>query len=183
MLSDKRGARAEVAFADRRWLVVARPAIAPAPPAWIPDRNVFYGFLIAGLIALVVFLIRRKATDLEAQVAHKTRDLKGAITELNRQRSEAEYNAIHDDLTGLMNKRGLRNALPEFLSSGDVDVISIDLDYFKNVNDTLGHIVGDAVLVKVGQKLCARAPPGRAGYAPRRGRIHCCDQIRRRCGP
>lgn len=68
--------------------------------------------------------------------------------------------ARHDPLTGLANRRGLQahwNAL-----SGEKALILIDLEGFKAVNDSHGHIVGDALLKQVALRLeSAIMPPGK----------------------
>ncbi|BBN60480.1 GGDEF domain-containing protein [Hydrogenovibrio marinus] len=66
--------------------------------------------------------------------------------------------ALNDPLTGVLNRRGLTKALPIILSTTEVqqtllNVISVDIDYFKQVNDSYGHKVGDAVLIEVAKVL------------------------------
>jgi diguanylate cyclase (GGDEF)-like protein len=66
--------------------------------------------------------------------------------------------AAHDPLTGLANRTALGKCLKIQLANSSrsampVAVVCIDLDRFKNVNDTLGHAVGDALLVKVAERL------------------------------
>ena len=77
-----------------------------------------------------------------------------------RKRSEQRISflAYHDALTGLENRLGLRARLEEMLESSvqsgkSVAVVLIDLDRFKYVNDTLGHDVGDELLVEIGRRL------------------------------
>ena len=66
--------------------------------------------------------------------------------------------AYHDGLTGLENRLGLRSKLDEMLQAairhgGSLAVLMIDLDRFKHVNDTLGHDVGDELLVEIARRL------------------------------
>ena len=77
-----------------------------------------------------------------------------------RKRSEQHISflAYHDPLTGLENRLGLRSRLEEMLrasmrSETVTAVVLIDLDRFKYVNDTLGHDVGDELLVEVARRL------------------------------
>lgn len=76
------------------------------------------------------------------------------ISEERKAREEIAYRATHDDLTGL-NSRGVFNGrLAELSRSGtEIAVLLIDLDEFKEINDTLGHAVGDAILVQVAERL------------------------------
>lgn len=88
-------------------------------------------------------------------------------TEQAHQRSLAlEELAERDALTGLWNRRHADRALPELLSdehreAGPVSLAIIDIDHFKNLNDTRSHSVGDAVLVRLGELLADVLPePG-----------------------
>jgi diguanylate cyclase (GGDEF)-like protein/PAS domain S-box-containing protein len=72
--------------------------------------------------------------------------------ELETIRERIEFNALHDSLTGLPNRRYLDETLAEhareFAQGREVAaILQIDLDRFKEINDTLGHAAGDAMLV------------------------------------
>jgi diguanylate cyclase (GGDEF)-like protein/PAS domain S-box-containing protein len=80
------------------------------------------------------------------------------ITERRRAEARVAFMAQHDGLTGLPNRTMLRQRLDEMLSvvrrGGEkVAVICIDLDNFKDVNETLGHATGDKVLRAVAKRL------------------------------
>jgi diguanylate cyclase (GGDEF)-like protein len=80
------------------------------------------------------------------------------ITERDRARAEIAHMALHDALTGLANRsmlmRVLEHRLDAGLSAPDcVALCLIDLDYFKEVNDTLGHPAGDRLLQIVADRL------------------------------
>ena len=68
--------------------------------------------------------------------------------------------ALRDDLTGAWNRRYLRQLLEEdwaevVASQGTVTLLVLDLDFFKEINDTHGHLAGDLVLQRASQQLRA----------------------------
>ena len=93
---------------------------------------------------------------------------------LQRRRSEelAQHLALHDPLTGLPNRSLFRDYLSQALSRTEragalLALLLVDLDHFKDVNDSLGHPAGDLLLEEVAQRLraCIRKgdPPARLG--------------------
>ncbi|MEX2503747.1 MAG: bifunctional diguanylate cyclase/phosphodiesterase [Egicoccus sp.] len=69
---------------------------------------------------------------------------------------EREEHALHDGLTGLANRLSLAEQVARHLAAGRPGAICLlDLDRFKDVNDTLGHAVGDELLQMVGDRLRA----------------------------
>jgi diguanylate cyclase (GGDEF)-like protein/PAS domain S-box-containing protein len=76
----------------------------------------------------------------------------------HRIQSELEYLAEHDVLTGLLNRRGLRNLMENVINDVKHEsyyslLFYLDLNQFKGINDSLGHTIGDAVLLNVSQRL------------------------------
>jgi diguanylate cyclase (GGDEF)-like protein len=103
--------------------------------------------------AALVTALRETERELEGRVAERT----GELEALNRQ---MHHQAQHDPLTGLPNRWLLRDRLEQAVvrskrDRGTFAVLMIDLDNFKAVNDTLGHDVGDLMLVEVAQRLSA----------------------------
>ncbi len=102
---------------------------------------------------------------LELQVEARTEELKrtnlqlqAEIAERRHAESKLNYLAYHDPLTGLANRRCFIERLGERLAEAgagrqQLAVLFIDLDQFKQVNDSLGHGVGDELLVSVAARL------------------------------
>ncbi|ARE39503.1 diguanylate cyclase/phosphodiesterase (GGDEF & EAL domains) with PAS/PAC sensor(s) [Rhodovulum sp. P5] len=84
--------------------------------------------------------------------------------DLERSRREIKIAAVHDPLTGLPNRRGLEEALARMAREAEtigkgIGLMHLDLDHFKEINDTLGHAAGDAVLQAVTDRLQAMLGP------------------------
>ena len=77
-----------------------------------------------------------------------------------RQAEEREHRALHDDLTGLANRRLLGVRIAETIAETGIAVLLLDLDRFKQVNDTLGHEVGDRLLRQVADRLVSALAAG-----------------------
>ncbi|HEY4389835.1 MAG TPA: sensor domain-containing diguanylate cyclase [Paenibacillus sp.] len=77
------------------------------------------------------------------------------ITESKEREKRMEYLAYHDDLTGLPNRAFFHMRLRQFRSDGanNKALMFIDLDNFKEVNDTYGHHVGDKLLQEIAKRL------------------------------
>ena len=94
------------------------------------------------------------------------------ITERKRAEAEAAYLARHDALTGLSNRADFRTRLTTAIETGHSDgqrmaICCVDLDLFKDVNDTYGHPTGDRLLRMVAQRL--RGELGQGDFAARIG--------------
>ncbi len=99
-------------------------------------------FAPTDLAVEMVYLVEAKAAVLD--------ELRRLNLHLQNARLTAEEQALTDTLTGLRNRRGLDRTLAGLAASGTpFGLMQIDLDYFKQVNDRLGHAAGDRVLVAV----------------------------------
>jgi diguanylate cyclase (GGDEF)-like protein len=84
--------------------------------------------------------------------------LRHSIDHRMRAENQASHQARHDGLTGLGNRRLLKDRLAQTLANANetstrIGVLLLDLDRFKDVNDTLGHTAGDELLVQVATRL------------------------------
>jgi diguanylate cyclase (GGDEF)-like protein len=107
------------------------------------DTQRLYLFLAAGLTLLYLLLFRIVA---------------GASTRLRRQAAENEHLALHDPLTDLPNRSLFHDRSQQAILSARRDgtgvaLMILDLDRFKEVNDTLGHHNGDLLLQEIGARL------------------------------
>jgi len=98
--------------------------------------------------------MEKSSQTLQNELTKSNDDLAKLQTEFNRVRQES----MIDPLTGIKNRRAFDNALTECCEQAKVDqeplcLLLIDIDHFKQVNDTHGHIIGDAVLKYVAELL------------------------------
>ena len=99
---------------------------------------------------------------MQKQVKQRTLELEEANIELAAVNAELQRQASTDPLTGLLNRRGfeMRAALVAGIAmrhAHPLSVLSIDIDFFKRINDTYGHDIGDVVLHQLAQTLGQRA--------------------------
>jgi diguanylate cyclase (GGDEF)-like protein len=91
-----------------------------------------------------------------ARLAVVVRHLDSDIERRKALEAQLAFQAFHDPLTGLANRRRFMSAVSEAISaSTTAAVMFVDLDDFKDVNDQRGHEVGDALLAAVGERLRA----------------------------
>ena len=151
---------------DGIWSEPKSYAFTVVPPIW---RQPWFIGLVVSLAVLMaaawVTRLKRYNAVLEQKVMQRT-------AEVQKMYDEIQHLAVTDDLTGLRNRRYLDLMMPMELKRLNrkrvevgfherepenheewAGVLLIDLDYFKQVNDTFGHTAGDMVLVEVGNLL------------------------------
>jgi diguanylate cyclase (GGDEF)-like protein len=118
---------------------------------WVHEAVRRYGLTVADFAA----------TDLTVEMLYLV-EAKSAVTEelrklnlrLHGAKVAAEEQALTDTLTGLRNRRALDGRLADLVAQGQpFGLMHLDLDYFKQVNDSLGHAAGDHVLREVASVL------------------------------
>jgi diguanylate cyclase (GGDEF)-like protein len=131
--------------------------------------------VVASSVLLMVFLgetgrLFRRLVVASAALARTNAGLVTAaeekdalVIDLRRSEEQVRQLAFYDDLTGLPNRRLLTDRAEQAVAhanrhGGSVAVLFLDLDDFKEINDTLGHDVGDTVLTEVASRLvrCSR---------------------------
>jgi diguanylate cyclase (GGDEF)-like protein len=116
---------------------------APVASAIEDDTRTLYLVLLAGLVLLYLGLFRVVA---------------GASKKLRRHAADSEHQALHDALTSLPNRTLFHDRIDQALRQSKRErvigaVLLIDLNRFKEVNDTLGHPKGDVLLKDIGGRL------------------------------
>lgn len=116
---------------------------------------------VASLGGLLVLLIATQRPLSAAAVILATLSLFVATLPLAYRQQAARRLARTDDLTGLLNRRAFRADVASRLHSDRPQALLVlDLDRFKELNDSLGHEAGDHLLVTVGRQIAAQLRPG-----------------------
>jgi diguanylate cyclase (GGDEF)-like protein len=102
--------------------------------------------------------LKNAYADLERRVAERTVELSEQIEVREQIEQRLKHQVLHDPLTGLPNRAYLRDQIVRALAHRQRDpayrfaVLFMDLDRFKVINDSVGHLVGDALLKEVAQR-------------------------------
>jgi diguanylate cyclase len=100
--------------------------------------------------------MRAAVVDLQGNLAHSRQE----IETLKRELEHARIEALTDPLTGALNRRGFEMQFSRFLTESEaagteISLIMLDIDHFKKINDTHGHLFGDKVIRGVAEVLKA----------------------------
>jgi len=125
------------------------------------DSNVFRSYESGAVDVLYKPLqpeIIRSKVKIFLELDQQRRLIKHQSQELRQAFKQLQHYAQHDQLTGLYNREQISNILTQLLAKADRDkslmgLLFLDLDHFKNVNDSLGHDVGDLLLQSVSERI------------------------------
>lgn len=107
---------------------------------------------LAGFFSIALYLLYQNLRDQKAQL-RLADTLREKNSLLSIRSDQIKRRAFTDLLTQTLNRKGLQNALQEDLPDAACAVLLIDLDRFKQVNDTFGHGAGDQVLQELAEIL------------------------------
>lgn len=113
---------------------------------------------------------RRLIRETRRLIQHGDRteaELSHANSTLQQLSARLEYQARHDALTGILNRGAIFERAYQHLQRGALSLITLDVDFFKLINDTYGHPAGDAVLQELAERIsetvAGRGDIGRIG--------------------
>jgi diguanylate cyclase len=111
-------------------------------------------------IASEIVAETRTFVDKTKKFKESLHETSNEIQTLHQQLDKAKKQATVDALTGLQNRRGFDEALTALLNdstaSSEHALLLLDVDHFKNVNDSFGHLVGDKILIGVANQLARK---------------------------
>lgn len=139
-------------------------------PPWWRTRAMYLLLGILSFVASIVIWHWRERRLLERQkmlrrlVAQRTRELEAEKAELVATREALSHQATRDALTGIWNRPAIIDILIREMerarrSGNTLAVVLADIDHFKQINDTLGHLAGDAILRDVSHRMLENIRP------------------------
>ncbi|WP_309238269.1 putative bifunctional diguanylate cyclase/phosphodiesterase [Actinoplanes aureus] len=133
--------------ARRLAMLAAATLLAPALLIWqgTAGDGIAWAAIGAGAVALFLLVVAR---------------MWGLVNQVQVQALRLRDLAMRDELTGLANRRRFVRRLADAVAAGSPQVLLLDLDGFKAVNDRFGHAAGDELLIGIAQRLAAEIPSG-----------------------
>jgi diguanylate cyclase (GGDEF)-like protein len=157
--------QAAIAAPGRAWTVSVAGGSLTTVESLLPWLILLGGGALTLTVAFVLRNITRRrdaalelASERSTELAASLERVEQTNRELERARSEAERLSREDPVTGIFNRRHFGEVLARELSNPDGDipaVLLLDLDHFKRVNDEHGHLMGDAVLQTVTDRVAS----------------------------
>ena len=138
---------ADIPFANQVWHVEFSQIRQPEYSSYYAYATVFFIIILTLGLSCYMWTYNNRFHWANKIVHQRTKSL--------------QHQAIHDNLTQLFNKQELTLRLTELTNQDESDIgfslLFIDLDHFKKINDTMGHLVGDKLLQQVAQRLLVGA--------------------------
>jgi len=136
--------------------VALRPETANQMHSVLPQFILVFGSLMAVLLVIAALLAMAAARQARV-LSGANRSLKNEIRDRELAERELQFLITHDSLTGLPNRQGMLRHLEQAIGAVDeghrLAVFFIDLDQFKDINETLGHHLGDELLRQIPDRL------------------------------
>lgn len=119
---------------------------------------------VAALKAMVTELIKQAQImrKLTLEFSGKLSTHRTEVVRLVERLERAQTEPLRDPLTGLNNRHGFQRAADALAAASDLDGVTLlaaDVDHFKTINDTHGHVIGDKVLLKIAEILRTHIKP------------------------
>ncbi len=162
--------------------LVGGAAYRGAPVSWVEEGGMLALYLVVALngMAMHASANRRLATLVELFAGAQRGDFTRTFVEephrepdgitllgraYNHLRSELALMVLTDTLTGCLNRRGFAQVLHQLVATSvrrgtDVALLAVDIDHFKSINDSVGHLGGDAILRELAELLTQATRPG-----------------------
>lgn len=127
----------------------------------INEAKIFAKKKMRGSVGILIDTVLTMYDELSSHAIELIREKHRRITaekELRKLNTKLQHLVITDELSGLFNRRHFMNLIPEQIQRAKIEqyplsFISLDLDHFKSLNDSLGHIKGDEAITRVGTVL------------------------------
>jgi diguanylate cyclase (GGDEF)-like protein len=154
---------------QQRQSTIASVDVLIRPPWW--RTRAFYLLLVLLSLSLCVLLwhwrerrLIKRQQLLEQLIAQRTSELEAEKIELLTTREALHQQATHDALTDLWNRSAILDILQREMDrahseGASLAVVLADIDYFKKINDTLGHLAGDQILRDAAHRMAQNIRP------------------------